>query len=83
MKPIAGQTRFQLEPVKSPRLPFFAEVACVSCGEPVVVPFGAIAATFRIGSEVVGICCDTCLDDKSRAHLERLRQTAAGGKVAP
>ena len=61
-KPIVGKSQFRFEPVKSERLPFVAEVDCLLCGEPLSVSYGAVAKTFRIGNEVVGVCCDECVE---------------------
>jgi hypothetical protein len=72
-----GTPRFRLEPVTSVRLPFVAEVACVECGRPFAIRYGAAAAVFRIGPEVVAVCCDGCLTDESRARLEQLRNKVA------
>jgi hypothetical protein len=68
-----GSPRFALEPVTSARLPFIAQVACVECRRRFTVRYGAIAAVFRIGSEVVAVCCDACLTADSRARLQQLR----------
>ena len=75
--PACGRTRFRIEAVTSARLPFIARTSCVMCGRPLVVPFGGIFATFRIGCEFVGVSCDGCLDDGSRAWIRHCR--SAGG----
>jgi hypothetical protein len=74
LKPLPSRTLFRFEPVRSPKLPFVAETTCLFCATPMRVRFGAIAATFRIGNEVVGVACDECLDDDSRDRLARFRE---------
>ena len=69
-----GQTRFRLEQVKSQRLSFVAETVCIRCGGTVHVPYGVVAAVFRVGPEFVGISCDACVDTDTRERLARLRE---------
>jgi hypothetical protein len=68
-----GASHFRLEPVTSTRLPFVADVDCIECGCSFAIRHGAVAAVFRIGGEVVAVCCDDCLSDESRARLQQLR----------
>ena len=72
-----GVPRFRLEPVTSGRLPFVATVACVECGRPFRVAYGAAAAVFRIGPEVLAVCCDSCLSPESRQVLQSMRDEVA------
>lgn len=69
-----GRTTFMLAAARSLRLPFVAEVTCVNCGGAVFVAYGEIVPTFRVGNEVVGVCCDSCLDQESREKLALVRQ---------
>lgn len=68
-----GTPHFKLEPVTSARLPFTAEVTCIECRRAFTIRYGTVAAVFRIGPEVVAVCCDACLTDESRARLQQLR----------
>lgn len=42
------------------------------------VELGTVYATFRIGLEFVGVTCDGCIDERSRAIAEDLRRAAPG-----
>jgi hypothetical protein len=68
--------RFQCQRVTSTRLGFIAETACIQCGEPIAVRYGAVGAVFRVGQEFVGVCCDECLSSESRARLAEMREMA-------
>jgi hypothetical protein len=75
MKPIVGRVRARLEPVKGiPPPPFVTCIACMFCEQQVTVHRAAVHGVLRVGAEVVGVICDTCLCDEDRANLARLRQ---------
>jgi len=73
-----GTPTWRLEPVVSKKLPFKAETTCVNCGDRMTVELGTVYATFRIGLEFVGVTCDGCIDERSRAIAEDLRRAAPG-----
>ena len=69
-----GRTSFAFEAVRSTsHLSFIAETACLSCGQTVRIAYGHHAAVYRVGRQLVGICCDDCLSSESRQHLAQLR----------
>jgi hypothetical protein len=65
---------FRIERAVSQSLQFTAHLACICCGQPMVVRFGDAAALFRVGGEVIGACCPDCLDAESRQTLAELRE---------
>lgn len=76
-KPLpCGTPMFVLQRVTTTKLEFLAETICILCGEPVIVRYGNVAATFKIGNEFLGLCCDDCLSAESRDRLQQMRGTA-------
>lgn len=73
----AGKPQLRLERAVSHSLPFVACVPCICCGQVVAVAIGEHVAMFRVGSEIVGLACDACLDPQSRTRLCRLRHQEA------
>jgi hypothetical protein len=77
-----GSPTFRFEAVVSRRLPFEATVHCISCGELFIISLGQVHATYRVGRELVGVCCDRCLSPETYAQLTRLRQQQVGAETA-
>lgn len=75
-RPAPVRTRFRFRPATSRRLSFVAVEECVGCGRSIVVRYGEVVATFSVGNELVGLCCDACLSDDSRQRLAALRGAA-------
>ncbi len=70
------RTTVKFQRVTSDRIAWIATVDCLSCGAPVTLRRGAVAACYRIGAEFIGIACDDCLSEASRARLVEIRNTA-------
>ncbi len=70
------KTSVAFRPITSDRIPWMATVDCLSCGAPVTLRRGAVAVCYRIGAEFIGIACDDCLSEASRARLVEIRSTA-------
>ena len=51
------------------------------CERPMRVRLGRVAAQFRIGNELVGVCCDDCLAPAARTVL-RIKRMAASQEDA-
>jgi hypothetical protein len=70
----ASKTSFVFAPVKAAhKLRYVARTTCIVCGATFEVTYGAVMATFTIGTELVGISCDACLSAESRARLASFR----------
>jgi hypothetical protein len=72
-----GRTDFRISRVRSPRLPFVARVSCICCSAPFDVPFGEMFATFTVGGEILGVICDDCCSEETRARIADLRAVGA------
>ena len=55
-----------------------ATVACVRCGETVIVTRGELNAVVRVDREFLGIVCPRCLSPQSRTELANLRGEETG-----
>lgn len=49
-----------------------AETPCLQCGTRFILQRGAAAAVYRIGNEIAGAVCPSCLSAESRHLLESM-----------
>src|SRR5688572_28581998 len=70
---VMGDTRFALERVRLARMSLILHTPCLVCGQPIAVSDGH-QAVFRIDTDILGVCCENCLDPQTRAALARRRQ---------
>jgi hypothetical protein len=76
------KTTFLLERVVADRLfAWQAPATCLECGQGFTILRGEHAAVLRCGHEVVGVVCDICLTDASRARREPARRSGVAAMM--